>query len=61
MKRKDFLKTLSNAEAALRSFANMRNVTIIDKNEFECLFLSEANPGQQVKIHVMLFNLYCKE
>jgi hypothetical protein len=61
VRRKDFLKTLEFAEAALRAFDGMRNVTALDKNEFECLFLSKANPGQQIKMRVMLFNLYCED
>lgn len=60
VRRKDFIKTLGSAEEALRAFSNMRNVTALDKNEFECLFLSNANPGQQIKMRVMLFNLYCE-
>ncbi len=52
-----FNRRLKN-QAALRAFNGMRNVTAVDKNEYECLFLSEANPGQQVKKRVMLFNLY---
>ena len=39
----------------------MRNVTVIDKNEFECLFLSKANPKKKKKMRVMLFNLYSGE
>ena len=61
VRRKDFIKILGTAEEALKGFANMRNVTVIDKNEFECLFLSKANPGQQIKMRVMLFNLYSGE
>lgn len=61
VRRKDFLKTLESAEAALSAYDGMRNVTELDKNEFECLFLSKANPGQQIKMRVMLFNLYCEE
>lgn len=61
VRRKDFLKTLESAEAALRAYDGMRNVTVLDKNEFECLFLSNANPGQQIKMRVMLFNLYCED
>lgn len=61
VRRKDFMKTLESAEAALRAYDGMRNVTAVDKNEFECLFLSKANPGQQIKMRVMLFNLYCEE
>lgn len=58
-RRKDFMKTLEAAEASLKSFEGMKNVTPMDKNEFECLFLSKANPGQQIRMRVMLFNLYC--
>ena len=60
VRRKDFLRMLGAAESALRDFKNMRNVTTLDKNEFDCLFLSESNPGQQIKLRVMLFNLYCE-
>ena len=42
VRRKDFIKILGTAEEALKGFANMRNVTVIDKNEFECLFLKNA-------------------
>ena len=35
-----------------------RSVKEIDKNEFECLFVSKSNSGQYIKIRVMLFNLY---
>ena len=34
------------------------NVNKIDKNIFDCQFLSKSNPGQLIKIRVMLFNLY---
>ena len=61
VRRKDFLKTLESVEASLRDYDGMRNITVLDKNEFECLFLSKANPGQQVKLRVMLFNLFCEE
>ena len=61
VRRKDFLKTLESAEAALRAYDGMRNVMSLDKNEFECLFLSKANPGQQIKMRVMFFNLYCED
>ena len=60
VKRKDFLKTLETAEVALRDYEGMRSVTSHDKNEFDCLYLSKANPGQQVRLRVMLFNLYCE-
>ena len=61
VRRKDFLKTLSLAEHALREYDNMKNVSAVDRNEFDCLFLSKTNPGQQVKMRVMLFNMFCGE
>ena len=61
VRRKGFLKTIESAEAALRTYDGMRNVSALDKNVFECLFLSKANPGQQIKMRVMLFNLYCED
>ena len=60
VRRKDFMKTLEVAENALRSFEGMKNVTVSDKNVFNCLFLSKSNAGQQIKMQVMLFNLYCE-
>ena len=61
VRRKEFVKTLESAEAALRAYVGMRNVAALDKNEFECLLLSKTNPGQQIKMRVMLFNLYCED
>ena len=55
---KDFLGILEKAENALNDIAEMRNVNKIDKNIFDCQFLSKSNPGQLIKIRVMLFNLY---
>lgn len=59
VRRKDFLKILETAETALKAIDGMKNVRAVDKNEFECLFLSKENPGQQIRLRVMLFNLYC--
>lgn len=59
VRRKDFLKILETAESALRAIDGMKNVHVVDRNEFECLFLSKENPGQQIRLRVMLFNLYC--
>lgn len=58
VRRKDFLKVLEAAEDALRAYDGMKNITAVDKNEFECLFLSKSNIGQQIKMRVLLFNLY---
>lgn len=59
VRRKDFLKVLEIAKSALVGIDSMKNVHAVDKNEFECLFLSKENPGQQIRLRVMLFNLYC--
>lgn len=58
VRRKEFLKVLEKAKEALINVEGMKNVKEVDKNEFECLLLSKANVGQQVKIRVMLFNLF---
>lgn len=59
VRRKDFLKIMETAEVAIRAIDGMKSVRAVDKNEFECLFLSKENPGQQIRLRVMLFNLYC--
>ncbi len=61
VRRKDFMNTLEVVEAALRGIDGMRSVYVVDKNEFECTFLSSANLGQLIKMRIMLFNLYCAE
>ena len=61
VRKKEFIKILDTAEEALRSFDGMKNVTALDKNEFECSFLSRSNPGQLIKMRVFLFNFYCEE
>ncbi len=58
VRRKEFMKILEVAKDALRSYDGMKNVTEIDKNEFDCLFLSKSNVGQQIRMRVFLFNLY---
>ena len=59
VRRKDFLKTLTNAEAALRAISTMRQVQVADKNEFTCCMVSKSNLGQIVQVRVMLFNMNC--
>ena len=58
VRNKDFIKTLENAEIALNEIDGMRSVRMIDKNEFDCFYISKTNVGQIVRIRVMLFNLY---
>ena len=61
VRRKEFIKVLESAEESLQSFEKMRKVKSIDKNEFDCIFISESNPGQLIKLRVQLFNLYSPE
>ena len=59
VRRKDYLKVLESAKAALDDIEDIREIKEVDKNEFDCLYLSNSNPGQKVTIRVMLFNLFC--
>ena len=61
VRRKDFLAILQTAEATLRTIPEMRQVQVMDKNEFKCCMVSIQNPGQQIQVRVMLFNMYAKE
>lgn len=58
VRRKDFLRVLSTAQATLRSIPFMRRVEVVDENEFRCFVVSQTTPGQLVQVRVMLFNLY---
>ena len=58
VRRKDFLRVLSTAQATLRSIPFMRRVEAVDENEFKCLVVSKTTPGQLIQVRVMLFNLY---
>ena len=59
VRRKDFLKIVDTAKMALETIKDMKSVRTVDKNEFECLFLSKEKLGHQIKMRVMLFNLDC--
>ena len=61
VRKKDFLAILQTAEEALRVIPEMRQVQVLDKNEFKCCMISAQNPGQQIQVRVMLFNMYVKE
>ena len=61
VRRKDFLAVLQTAEETLRTIPEMRQVQVVDKNEFKCCMVSTQNPGQQIQVRVMLFNMYAKE
>lgn len=61
VRRKDFLGILCTAEETLRAIPEMRQVQVMDKNEFKCCMVSTQNPGQQIQVRVMLFNMWAKE
>lgn len=61
VRRKDFLAVLQTAEETLRTIPEMKQVQVMDKNEFKCCMVSTQNPGQQIQVRVMLFNMYAKE
>jgi len=58
VRRNDFMRILSTAETALRVVSTIRQIEIVDKNEFKCCMISKSNPGQQIQVRVMLFNLF---
>lgn len=58
VRNKDFLSVLDTAKQSLYSNTLIRQVKELDKNEFECSYLSQSTVGQIIKIRVMLFNLY---
>lgn len=57
VRKKDFLQIIEKAKITLNSIENMREVKEKDKNEFSCVYMSNENPGQLVKIRVMFFNM----
>ena len=61
VRKKNFFNVLDRAKETLKSLDGMKSVKETDKNEFECFFVSKSNPGQYIKIRVMLFNLFCGE
>ena len=64
MSKRDFYnledEITAKVKDALKAIDGMKRVSSVDKNEFECQLLSKANPGQLVKVRVMLFNLYAE-
>lgn len=59
VRRKNYLSILKNIKCTLESIDHIRAIKEVDKNEFDCLYLSESNLGQKIRVRVMLFNLYC--
>lgn len=57
VRQKDFIKVLEKARESLEKLDYMRNIRDVDKNEFDCTYISKSHPGQIVKMRVMLFDL----
>lgn len=57
VRKKGFLQIIEKAKSELNSIENMKEVKELDKNEFSCVYMSNENPGQLVRIRVMLFNM----
>ncbi len=57
VRQKDFMKVLEKAKEALNNLENIRSFKELDKNEFECVYVSNSHPGQLVKMRAMLFDL----
>jgi len=58
VRNKDFLGVIDSMKSILSSIDFIRQVKEIERNEFDCIMLSKSNAGQQVKVRVMLYNLY---
>lgn len=58
VRNKDFLAVLDTAKQTLQVHKSIRQTKKFDLNEFECSYVSQNNPGQIVRIRVLLFNLY---
>ena len=58
VRRKDFFGVLERIKRKLNEMDGIKKVKEIDRNEFDCIYYSKSNPGQQIKIRVMLFNLF---
>lgn len=58
VRNKYFLSVLDVAKQTLSTHPSIRQVKEIDRNEFECSYISDNNVGQLVKIQVILFDLY---
>lgn len=58
VRNKDFLGVINSMKSTLLSIDFIKQVKEIERNEFDCIMLSKSNAGQQVKVRVMLYNLY---
>lgn len=60
VKQKNFLDVLKTVSKELDTCDAITSVRRHNENEFECAYKSMSNPGQIIKIRILLFNLYSK-
>lgn len=60
VRNKNFIGVTENMKTALVNYHLYRQINILGQNEFDLIYYSN-NPGQLVKVRVILFNLYCTE
>lgn len=58
VRNKNFLTVLETAKQTLKKHQYIRQVRDIDRNEFDCQYISQTNLGQVIRIRVLLFNLF---
>ena len=56
--KKDFIAIVDKMRTALESIPEVRSVIAKDKNEFACSLMSWRTPGQQLRVNVLLLNLF---
>ena len=61
VRRKDFVSVTEKAQAHLEVMDEVRDVKILDRNEFRCKMISSVNVGRLMDVRVLLFNLYTEE
>lgn len=60
VRNKDFLAILDTVKHALYTNDLIKQTKELDRNEFECSYMSNCNPGQNILIRILLFNLYAE-
>lgn len=59
VRRKDFISIVDAAHNAIENDPRVQQVKELDKNEFECIVVSNEKPGRKVKMRIMLFDINC--
>lgn len=59
VRRKGFMSIVDAAHNAIEKDPRVQQVKELDRNEFECLVVSDEKPGRKVKMRIMLFDINC--